>query len=72
MAVEHGCRVVMDDRDARKLARHHLQVPLSGTLGVLARPVDTDRQVSGEADLLLRGMINAGYHSPVTALRDFN
>ena len=71
MAVERGCRVLTDDRDARKLARH-LQVPLSGTLGVLARLVDTDHLVIGEADRLLRGMIEAGYRSPVTSLRDLN
>ena len=71
MAVERGCRVLTDDRDARKLARH-LQIPLSGTLGVLARLVDTDHLVIGEADRLLCGMINAGYRSPVTSLRDLN
>jgi len=71
MAVERGCRVLTDDRDARKLARH-LQVPLSGTLGVLARLVDTGHVDIGEADRLLRGMINAGYRSPMTSLRDLN
>ncbi len=41
MAAERGCRLLTDDRDAREFARH-LQVPLSGTLGVLARLVETD------------------------------
>lgn len=69
MAVERGCRVFTADRDARKLARH-LQIPLSGTLGVLARLVDSDYLVIGEAAQLLRTMITAGYRSPVTSLLD--
>lgn len=69
MAVERGCRVLTDDRDARKLA-HHLQIPLSGTLGVLARLVDSDELVIGEADQLLRTMTAAGYRSPVASLLD--
>jgi predicted nucleic acid-binding protein len=69
MALERGGRVLTDDRDARELARH-LQIPLSGTLGVLARLVDLNQLDLGEADALLHKMITAGYRSPVTSLRD--
>jgi predicted nucleic acid-binding protein len=68
MAVERGCRILTDDRDARELARH-LQIPLSGTLGVLARLVDLNHLDLGEADLLLHDMVASGYRSPVTSLR---
>lgn len=53
MAVERGCRLLTDDRDARKLARH-LQIPLSGTLGVLVRLADLNDLDFAEADRLLR------------------
>ena len=69
MAVERRCGVLADDPDARKLARH-LQIPLSGTLGVLGRPVDSVHLVIGEADQLLRSTIAAGYRSPVPSLLD--
>lgn len=69
MAVERGCRLLTDDRDARRLARH-LQIPLSGTLGVLVRLMDLNHLGLAEADQLLRGMIAAGYRSPVTSLED--
>jgi predicted nucleic acid-binding protein len=69
MAIERGCRVLTDDRDAREWARH-LQIPLSGTLGVLARLVDIKHLDLDEADLLLHDMVVAGYRSPVTSLRN--
>ena len=61
--------ILTDDRDARELARH-LQVPLSGTLGVLTRLVDIEHLSLEEADSLLLRMIASGYRSPVTSLRD--
>lgn len=69
MAVERGCRVLTDDRDARRFARQ-LKIPLSGTLGVLARLVDIRELVLAEADELLREMITAGYRCPVISLQD--
>jgi len=69
MALARGCRILTDDRDARKLARQ-LRVPLSGTLGVLTRLVDIEHLSLEEADALLSQMIAAGYRSPVISLRD--
>jgi predicted nucleic acid-binding protein len=69
MALARECRVLTDDRDARELARH-LQIPLSGTLGVLMRLVDIGYLSLDEADALLSQMVAAGYRSSVTALRD--
>ena len=64
-----GCRFLTDDRDARELARR-LRIPLSGTLGVLARLIDIGCLRLEEADALLAQMIAAGYRSPVPSLID--
>lgn len=69
MAGARGCRVLTDDRDAREVARH-LRIPLSGTLGVLARLVDISHLDVDHADQLLRSMMAEGYRSPVTSLQD--
>jgi predicted nucleic acid-binding protein len=69
IAITRGCRILTDDRDARELARS-LRIPLSGTLGVLVRLVDIGYLSQDEADTLLLQMIAAGYHSPVTSLRE--
>ena len=69
IAITRKCRVLTDDRDARELARH-LRIPLSGTLGVLTRLVDIGHLSLEDADALLLQMITAGYHSPVTSLRN--
>ncbi len=68
MAVVRGCRVLTDDRDAREMARR-LQIPLSGTLGVLVRLIDLGALSVDESDRLLARMIAAHYRSPVTSLR---
>lgn len=69
IALERKCRVLTDDGDARELARH-LQIPLSGTLGVLARLVDVHHLSLPEADGLLAQMVAVGYRSPVNSLQD--
>ncbi len=69
MAMNRRCRVLTDDRDARELARN-LQIPLSGTLGVLVRLIDIKHVPPDEANSLLYQMISAGYHSPVTSLEE--
>ena len=69
MAINRGCRLVTDDRDAREFA-HRLRVPLSGTLGVLTRLVDVGALGLEEADALLSRMLVAGYRSPVVSLRE--
>ena len=68
IALNRDCRVLTDDRDAREVARR-LQIPLSGTLGILARLVDTQRLTLDEADNLLAEMIASGYRSPIASLQ---
>lgn len=68
MAWERNCRVLTDDRDAREFARR-LQIPLSGTLGVLVRLIDSNQLTVDQGDQLLREMLAAGYRSPVTSLQ---
>jgi predicted nucleic acid-binding protein len=69
MALGRNCQFLTDDRDARELAGR-LQVPISGTLGVLIRLVDIDAIELREAELLLTAMIAAGYRSPTASLVD--
>jgi predicted nucleic acid-binding protein len=69
MSLVRGCQFLTDDRDARELAGL-FQVPISGTLGVLARLVDMNAVEFDEAESLLREMVAAGYRSPITSLID--
>ncbi len=69
MAIARDCRVLTDDRDAREFARR-LRVPISGTLGVLARVVEIGALSLNEADSHLSQMTAAGYRSPVVSLRE--
>lgn len=67
IAVHRNGFVLTDDRDARKLAAQ-LKVPVSGTLGVLLRLVQTDTLTLHEANSILQQMIDRGYRSPVHTL----
>jgi predicted nucleic acid-binding protein len=59
--------VVTDDRAARRTCAD-LNVPVTGTLGILQAAV-RDRQLTlGAANDLLRAMIQAGFHSPLDRL----
>jgi predicted nucleic acid-binding protein len=58
-----------DDRDARRYARR-LDLPISGTLGVLALLVRDQHMTLPQADKLLQTMIQAGYHSPTNSLAE--
>ncbi len=69
LATVRGYRVLTDDRDAREIAAQ-MQVPVSGTLGLLVRLVDQEHLTLSEADELLQRMIAAGYRSPVTSLAE--
>lgn len=69
IALNRGCHILTDDRDAREVARH-LKIPVSGTLGVLVRLIDIGSLSLEEADALLLQMVGAGYRSPVTSLQD--
>lgn len=60
-------RLLTDDRDARKLAAQ-LQIPVSGTLGILLRLVHLKQIAIGTANTLLGQMIQKGYRSPISTL----
>lgn len=68
VAVHRQGRVFTDDRDARKAAAQ-LQIPVSGTLGILVRLIDLEHLLIPEADSLLTTMISVGYRSPITSLQ---
>ena len=69
ISVTRDCRILTDDRDAREFARR-LEIPLSGTLGVLVRLIDIGSLNLEEADAFLSQMMAAGYRSPVASLID--
>lgn len=69
LAVSEGHQLFTDDRDAREIAAQ-MQIPISGTLGLLARLVDQDHLSRQEAGELLHRMISAGYRSPITSLAE--
>jgi predicted nucleic acid-binding protein len=67
VAVHRQGLFVSDDRDARSSARHH-GVPITGTLGILVMGVQRGRLSRNAANALLKGMIAAGYRSPISDL----
>ena len=71
IASQRQGRVLTDDRDARLLA-NQLNVPISGTLGVLLRLQTLKLLSLSQADALLAEMITKGYRSPVQSLQELN
>jgi predicted nucleic acid-binding protein len=69
-AIQRQGIVYTDDSRARTIAKQ-LQLPVSGTLGVLARLVKRQSLTLVEADAFLHQMITFGYHSPTETLRRF-
>jgi predicted nucleic acid-binding protein len=67
MASVRGYRVFTDDRDAREVAVQ-MQVPVSGTLGLLVRLIGQSHLTLVDANDLLHRMIVAGYRSPISDL----
>ncbi len=69
VALERGCVIFTDDRDARRYAgRQKLHV--SGTLGALLLLVERKHLTVAQADACLREMIAHDYRSPVTSIAD--
>ncbi|MEM9775129.1 MAG: DUF3368 domain-containing protein [Chloroflexota bacterium] len=64
-AIHRKGGVLTDDQDARKVAAQ-MQIPVSGTLGLLKRAVGTEVLALDEANALLRTMIASGYRSPIS------
>ena len=69
IAVQRGWAFFSDDARARQIGRE-LQVPVSGTLGVLLLAVRKHLLPLAEANALLEQMIHAGYRSPYTSLAE--
>jgi predicted nucleic acid-binding protein len=69
VAKKRGFVLASDDRAARMEAGR-LGVPVTGTLGVLAKAVRTGACDLRAADDLLKKMIKAGLFSPVRSLRE--
>ena len=67
MAAQRKWKIATDDKDARKWAVR-LHIPHTGTLGILGLLVERNRITLSEGNTWLRGMIDAGYRSPMTTL----
>lgn len=63
IAAERGWVFFTNDARARKAARA-LDIPISGTLGLLIEAVKVALLAASEADTLLSQMIALGYRSP--------
>lgn len=69
MAANRNYVVFTDDRDARKIAVQ-MQVPVSGTLGLLVLLMEQGNISLSESNALLADMIRAGYRSPIKDLSE--
>jgi predicted nucleic acid-binding protein len=69
IAAQQKDRVLTDDRDARWIATQ-MQIPISGTLGLLRYLVERESLPLSAADRLLRLMIELGYRSPVESIAE--
>jgi len=67
VAVTRRCSVFTDDKAARSLAQS-LQLPVSGTLGILVSLVRQGNLNLQQANHYLDQMISQGYYAPVTKL----
>ncbi len=58
-----------DDKTARKIGKE-LNVPISGTLGILLSLVRRKQISINDADTVLQQMVQYGYYSPVLSLKE--
>ncbi|WP_238532971.1 hypothetical protein [Halalkalicoccus jeotgali] len=70
-ALINGRVLATDDRDARQLARE-LDVPVTGSLGILVRGIKQDKITVSTANEWLSEWQDAGYHSPVDDMRELS
>ena len=68
-AKERNVIVVTDDRSARKQCSQ-MQIPLTGTIGILKASVLDGHLKLDQADKVLSKMTDAGYYSPLRSLAD--
>lgn len=69
VASNRNGRFLTDDRDARKLAAQ-LQIPISGTLGILKLLIQNNMLRLDDANQILSNMIGKGYRAPIQNLAD--
>ncbi|MEI6290460.1 MAG: hypothetical protein WCP19_08515 [Chloroflexota bacterium] len=67
IAISRKGWIATDDMKARKAARNY-GLSVTGTIGAFQEAIKQQIIELPEADILLRKMIQAGYHSPVTSL----
>ena len=70
IAISRRALCATDDEDARRYAKR-ANVPVIGTVGILARNVQDHRLALEDAQRLLNAMIAAGYRSSFSRLSDF-
>jgi predicted nucleic acid-binding protein len=68
-AKERNATVVTDDRTARKQCSQ-MNIPVTGTIGILKASVLGTHLSLDQADKVLSKMIDAGFYSPVRSLAD--
>ena len=61
--------VVTDDRAARLMCRN-MDIPVTGTIGILKASILADQTSLTRADAHLKAMIEAGFYSPVRSLSE--
>lgn len=69
LAHEHGGSLATDDRAARTVAGD-LEIPVTGSLGVLVRAVHQGVIDRDDADTCLQQWQDGGYHSPVESISE--
>ncbi len=69
VARARGWRFATDDWDARRTAQR-LGIPITGTIGVLVILVKDRKLTPEQADGFLTQMIAAGFHTPITSVRN--
>ena len=69
IAKERSLLFFSDDRKARQVAQDQ-GVKISGTLGMLELLVEEGKLSIGEADEILRKMVQGGYRSPIQSLTE--
>jgi predicted nucleic acid-binding protein len=67
VAAHRKWKIATDDKDARKWAIR-LHIPHTGTLGILGLLITQKQMTLRDGNEWLNLMIDAGYHSPMTAL----
>lgn len=71
VAKERGLIFACDDRAARRAA-YLTKTKLTGTLGILKKAIETKIINLKEADLILKSMIEHGFHSPVRSFKEIS